>query len=107
MKQAMKRFGIQQIEVDAVEVIIRTSDKEIVIGNPQVSKVNMMGQETWQISGSAIERSLSTAPSINDDDISTVMEQASVSEDDARSALAEAEGNLAAAIMALQEKKEQ
>ena len=46
MQRAMKRLGIKQEEIDAREVIIRTSDKEIIIQNPQVSKVNMMGQET-------------------------------------------------------------
>ena len=43
--QMMKKMGIAQQEINAVEVIIRCEDKNIVIANPQVSKVNMMGQD--------------------------------------------------------------
>ena len=40
-QQMMKRMGIPQQEIDATEVIIRTAEKEIVIKDPSVSKVNM------------------------------------------------------------------
>lgn len=106
LQQAMKRMGIQQKEIDAEEVIIKTSDKEIVIANPQVSKVNMMGQETWQIVGSAEEREISTKPEINEDDIKTVMDQAECSKEEAIIAIEENEGDLASAILSLKEKKE-
>ncbi len=43
MQQMMRKMGIQQQEIDATEVIIKTADKEIVITEPNVSKVNMMG----------------------------------------------------------------
>lgn len=103
MKQAMKKMGIQQVEVDAQEVIIRCNDKEIVIRDPQVSKVNMMGQQTYQIVGQEEERALDTSPSISDDDIQTVMDQTDCSREDAENAIKEAEGDLAAAIMRLKE----
>ncbi len=35
----MKQMGIQQVEVPAIEVIIRTEDKEIIITNPSVQKL--------------------------------------------------------------------
>ena len=101
MRQAMKRLGIQQEELDAKEVIIRLHDKEIVISNPSVSKVNMMGQETYQVVGEEHERSLSSEPDISDDDVLTVAEQAGVSEEEARKAIEESGGDLAAAIMKL------
>ena len=101
MKQAMKKMGISQVEIPANEVIIRSDDKEIVITNPQVSKVNMMGQETYQVVGHAEERAISAE--INEEDVKTVMAQAGVDEGRARSAIEEAEGDLAAAIMKLQE----
>jgi len=78
MRQAMKRLGIQQEEVPAREVIIRLEDKEIVISNPSVSKVNMMGQTTYQVVGEESERSLDTTPEISNDDVKTVAEQAGV-----------------------------
>lgn len=101
MKQAMKRMGIQQTEIDATEVIIKTPDKEIVITEPQVSKVNMIGQETYQVVGNAHVRQKSSGPDIGKDDIKTVAEQADVSEKDAEKALKEAKGDIAEAILKL------
>ncbi len=101
MKQMMKQMGIQQQEIEATEVIIRCPGKEIVITNPQVSKVNMMGQKTWQVVGEEEERSLDTKPDINEDDVKTVMEQTSASEEEARKAIEEANGDLATAILQL------
>jgi len=101
MQQMMKRMGIKQQEIDAVEVIIRCSDKEIVFSQPSVSKVNMMGQDTYQITGQTSERSLDSTPSINDDDIQTVMDQTGCSQEDAQKAIEDAEGDLAQAILNL------
>jgi len=101
MQKAMKRLGIKQEEIDASEVIIKTSDKEIVISNPQVSKVNMMGQETFQVMGQAEERPISSEPEINEDDIKTVMQQTNASEEEAKEAIAKNDGDLAKAIIAL------
>ena len=103
MKQAMKRMGIQQQDIDATEVIIKTPEKELVINNPQVAKVNMMGQETFQIVGQVEERSISKEPSINEDDIKTVMEQTGADESKARETIEKHKGDLAAAIMELKE----
>jgi len=50
-KAMMRKMGIRQEEIDAELVIIKAHDKDFVIRNPQVSRVNMMGQETFQISG--------------------------------------------------------
>ena len=97
----MKRMGIQQQEIDATEVIIKTPEKELVISQPQVAKVNMMGQETFQIVGEVTERELSSEPEINEDDIKTVMEQTNVSKEEAEKAIKEANGDLAKAILDL------
>ncbi|MBI2112287.1 nascent polypeptide-associated complex protein [Candidatus Woesearchaeota archaeon] len=101
VQQMMKQMGIQQVDIPATEVIIRTEDKEIIISNPSVAKVNMMGQETFQISGQVEERDLSTSPEISEEDIKTVMDQAHVSEEKARQAIEEANGDLAEAIINL------
>ncbi|MBU0615002.1 MAG: nascent polypeptide-associated complex protein [Nanoarchaeota archaeon] len=103
MKQAMKRLGIQQQEIDAYEVIIRTSEKEIVITNPSVSKINMGGQETFQVVGDIEERETSTEPDISEEDVQTVMEQAGVDKETAEKAISENNGDLAAAIMSLKQ----
>ncbi|MFH1276402.1 MAG: nascent polypeptide-associated complex protein [Candidatus Woesearchaeota archaeon] len=106
VQQMMKQMGIQQVDIPATEVIIRTENKEIIISNPSVAKVNMMGQETFQISGNIEERSLETKPEISEEDVKTVMEQAHVNEEDARNAIEEADGDLAEAIMNLTQREE-
>jgi len=101
MQRAMKKLGIKQEEIEANEVIIRSNDKEIVISSPQVSKVNMMGQETFQITGEAEEREISSEPEINEDDIKTVMQQTGATEEKVREAIESNENDLAKAIMSL------
>ncbi len=96
MQKAMQRMGIQQVEIPAKEVIIRCEDKELIIKNPSVSKINMMGQETIQVLGDITERNF-----ISEEDIKTVMEQANVSKEKARSALEKSDGDLAEAILSL------
>jgi len=104
MQQAMKRMGIQQQDIDAYEVIIKCKDENIVIKNPSVQKVNMMGQKSYQISGEEEIESLEVEDSeemveITDDDINTVAEQAHISKEDAKAALEESAGDIAAAIL--------
>ena len=101
VQKAMKRLGIKQEEIDAKEVIIKTSDKEIIIRNPQVSKINMMGQETFQVVGQPEEHPISSEPEINEDDIKTVMQQTGATEEKARESIKENNGDLAKAIMTL------
>ena len=103
MQKAMKRLGIKQEEIDAEVVIIKTPGKDIIIKNPHVSKVNMMGQETFQIVGD-IEESDRNEVEINEDDVATVMQQANCSKEDALDAIQESNGNLAEAILKLQNK---
>lgn len=100
MQQMMKRMGIQQVEIDATEVIIRCPDKDLIITDPQVSKVNMMGQETFQIVGKVHEQE-NQKVDISEEDIKTVVEQTGSSEDDAKGAIEECNGDLAEAIMKL------
>ena len=99
----MKQMGIQQVDIPATEVTIKTEDKEIIITNPSVAKVNMMGQETFQISGNIEERefSISATPDISEEDVKTVMEQTGKDEETCRKAIEEHDGDLAEAIIEL------
>ena len=101
MQQMMRKMGISQQEIDATEVIIKTREKELVILNPQVSKVNMMGQETFQIIGDVEERPLDNKIEISEEDIKTVIEQTGASEEEAKESIERNNGDLAAAIMEL------
>lgn len=104
VQKAMKRLGIRQEEIDAEVVIIKTAGKDLVIKNPHVSRVNMMGQDTFQISGDIAEVEKEGNIEINEDDIETVVEQTDCSREDALEALQESSGNLAEAILKLQNK---
>lgn len=104
LQKAMKQLGIQQVEIPATEVIIKTKDKNLIITNPSVSKVNMMGQETFQISGEVHEEEISTIPEISEEDIRTVMEQTGADKLAAKKAIEDAQGDLAEAILDLNSK---
>tara|TARA_Y100000310_G_scaffold179691_1_gene179657 strand:- start:1326 stop:1652 length:327 start_codon:yes stop_codon:yes gene_type:complete len=100
LQKAMKRMGIKQEEITADEVIIKCEDRDIIIKNPSVMKVNAMGQENFQISGEITEQENLT---FTEEDIKTVAEQANVSEEKAKEALENNEGDLAKTIMQLKE----
>lgn len=101
LAKAMQRMGIQQQEIPAVEVIIRCADKDIIISKPNVAKVNMMGEETWQITGPSREQAKNTTPDIKEEDIQTVMQQTGATKEKALEAIKAAKGDLAEAILAL------
>ena len=101
MKQAMKKLGMQQEELPAIRVIFELEDKKIVIENPDVQKVNMMGQLTYQVTGDAVEQSKDTTPEIDEDDIQTVIDQTGASKEKAIKAIEDAKGDLAQAIIDL------
>ena len=104
MQKAMKKLGIKQEEINAELVIIKTADKDLIIKNPQVSRVNMMGQETIQVIGDITEVDKNESIEIDEDDIATVMEQTSCTKQEALEALEDSNGNLAEAILKLQKK---
>ena len=95
LEQAMKSLNMKQEEINAQEVIIK-GEKSFKIKDPHVVKVNVMGQETFQITGNIEELA-------NDEDVKTVMEQADCSREKAVNALKENNGDLAAAILSLKE----
>lgn len=92
----MKQLGIQQEPIDADRVIIESKDKKIIIDEPQVVKIKMQGQESFQISGNISEQQ-----ETSEEDIKTVMEKANCSREKAAEALKMANGDLAEAILSL------
>ena len=98
MEKMMKQLGVKQEEIDAEEVIIKCSDKELVIRNPNVQKVNMMGQESLQITGNIEEREIEK---FSDDDVKLVIEQTGCSEKKARETLENNDGDIAKTILEL------
>ena len=101
-KAMMRKMGIKQEGIDAELVIIKMHDKDLVIKNPQVSKLNMMGQETIQVIGDITEVGKNEKLDISEEDISTVMAQTNCTKEQAVQALEESNSNLAEAILKLQ-----
>ncbi|HDH41495.1 MAG TPA: nascent polypeptide-associated complex protein [Candidatus Altiarchaeales archaeon] len=102
MKQMMRRMGIRTEEIDANTVTIHGSEREIIIEDPEVMKMVVQGQEIFNITGGKIrEREVEAAIEIEEDDVEMVSKQANVSKEEARNALEESKGDIAAAIMRL------
>ena len=96
MQAMMNQLGMKQEEIPVKRVIIEQEDKNIIIENPQVNKVEMQGQESFQVTGQAREES-----KISKEDIKQVMEKTGKSEKAAEQALKQANGDLAEAILSL------
>lgn len=100
MEKMMKKMGMKQEEIDAEEVIISCKHKKLIIRNPQVTKINMMGQETLQVLGDIEEEEIS---GFKDEDIHIVMEQTGCNREEAKKALEEKK-DIASAILFLSNK---
>ncbi len=114
MKKAMKKMGINVEEIpDAIEVIIKCSERELIISNPQVTRITGAGQESFQVTGVVSERGLNVTASrqvadetsanleIPVEDVKLVCSQTGASEEEAEEALRLAGGNIAQAIINL------
>jgi nascent polypeptide-associated complex subunit alpha len=100
MKQMMKQMGINIEEIDGVEeVIIRTEDREIFFLDASVTVMDAQGNRSYQVVGTAQERPREV--SIPDSDVDLVIAQTGCSQEEAKAALKEANGDLAEAIVKL------
>jgi len=113
MNRMMRQLGMNVEEIEASEVIIKTKDREIVIKNPSVSKVEIQNQKSYQISGEESIRDIQTPTAegkageeLKTEDIKFVASQANVSEEEAKKALQESSGDIALAIMKIAQKKD-
>ncbi len=104
MQAMMKQLGIKQEDIDAERVIIEKSDGKIIIEEPSVVKVEMQGQETFQISGSIKEETgESEDKKALEKDISTIMEKTGKDKEEVALTLEKNSGDIAATILELNE----
>ena len=96
MKAMMKQMGIKQEEIESTRVVIEKESGKIIIDNPNVTRIVMQGQESWQITGDVREEQ-----GISQDDINLIMEKTGVSEHKAREALEKNGGDIAQTIVSL------
>ncbi len=99
MQALMRQMGIKSDEINANSVVIETDSEKLIIENPQVTKITMQGQVSFQISGD-----LRTEENTSED-VKMIMDQTGCSEEEATNALKDADGDMAQAILNLSEKE--
>ncbi|MFA6530166.1 MAG: nascent polypeptide-associated complex protein [Candidatus Micrarchaeia archaeon] len=99
MEKMMRQMGINSKQLDAKKVVIEAEGQNIIITSPQVTEITMQGQKSYQIAGNV---SIETPTS--EEDISMVVEQTGKTREEAAGALKKANGDIAQAILLLQEK---
>jgi len=103
-KRMMQRMGMSMDAIEEVkEVIIKTTNKEIVIEEPEVAVLAVQGQKIYQVTGGKItEKTVERKLAIPEEDIRLVADQTGKSIEEARKALEDSGGDLAKAILLLQ-----
>ena len=99
MQRMLAQMGIKTEEIKANEVVIRKEDGEIIIREPQIVAMDVQGLRSFQITG-RVEEKKSEFP---EDDIRLVMEQAKATREKALEALRASKGDIAGAILKLQQ----
>jgi nascent polypeptide-associated complex subunit alpha len=115
MQQMMEQMGIDIDELDVEEVIIRTTDEELVFTDADVQRMDAQGQQTYNIVGTpeTRERSETAGGDTDDDgddtddgvpqeDVEIVAQRADASTDAAREALLATDGDLVEAVERLE-----
>ena len=98
MAKLMSQMGIKNEEVEAERVVIERPDgSKLVIDAPVVTRVTMQGQASFQVQGEAREE----AGEPKESDASIVAGECGCTVVEAEKALAEANGDLAEAILKL------
>jgi len=98
MQGMMKNMGISQTQLPVKKVTFEMEDGNLVIEDPSVIRIMMQGQESFQVTGEAVEES---TESFSEEDVSMVVEKTGKSEEDVRAKLEENGGDIAEAIMGL------
>jgi len=117
IKKQLRKLGIKNVNIkniEAEEVIIRTLDgKELVAVSPNVVIMEIPGSSVMiQVLATELrEQEMETASSdslsmFNEEDVNLVMEQTGASREEAVEALREAGGDIAAAIMLIEERRQ-
>ena len=100
MQGMMKKMGISQTPINAKRVIFETDEGDLVIDNPDVMKIMMQGQETYQVAGEAVLEEQGGDP-YDEDDIKMVMDQTEIDREIVIEYLQKNDGDIAKTIIAL------
>ncbi|MCS7137578.1 MAG: nascent polypeptide-associated complex protein [Candidatus Caldarchaeum sp.] len=107
-ERMLKNLGLDVEELGvAEEVVVKLANRQIVIRNPAVYSMKTAGEHVIQVVGGEITQQTAEKQQYtpSEEDVMLVASQTGVSEDDARKALVEAEGDLAKAILSLRSRR--
>lgn len=96
IEEMMKKMNMNIKNVEALEVVIKTKDKNITISKPEVMIANIMGKDVYQITGQIKETS--------EEDIKLVMDKTGKDRETVEQTLEELDNDLAKAIIELKKK---
>ena len=102
MRRMLDKMGLEMKDLGNIEeVIIKTETKELYLIKPQVVEMKGKDSNIFQVVATDIEEKERETPSLKDEDIILVMQQANVTREKAIQALVDAKGDLAKAILNL------
>ena len=102
MRRMLEKMGLEMNDLGNIEeVIIKTETKELYLIKPQVVEMKGKDSTIFQVVATDIEEKERETPSLKDEDIILVMQQANVTREKAIQALVDAKGDLAKAILNL------
>ena len=105
MAGMMKQLGLKTEELKTVKITVELEDGKVMeFENATLMIMDMKGQKMYQINGEPTIVSNGPPPASNDEDIKMIMEQAHCTREQAEQALKDSNGDIAEAIMTLENK---
>ena len=102
MRRMLDKMGLEMKDLGNIEeVIIKTETKELYLIKPQVVEMKGKDSTIFQVVATDIEEKQREVPSLREEDIILVMQQANVTRERAIQALTDAKGDMAQAILHL------
>ena len=102
MRRMLDKMGLEMKDLGNIEeVIIKTENKELYLIKPQVVEMKGKDSTIFQVVATDIEEKQREIPSLREEDIILVMQQANVLRERAVQALIDAKGDMAQAILTL------
>lgn len=106
-QKMMKKMGISTEEIEGVEeVIIKTKSRDYVFRKAEVAIVTIQGQKIFQLIGEPEIVEKTVKSKYTQEDVLLVVQQTNVSEEVAKKALEETDGQPAEAILKIMSEKE-
>jgi nascent polypeptide-associated complex subunit alpha len=103
LERLMRTMKIKIEDLSTIQqVILKSPSKDIIIDNPVVNVFEVKGEKIFQITGKISEKPILVIP---EEDIQLVAQQTGSSFEEAKKTLEQTNGDIAAAILSIKEKK--